>query len=110
MVTHLFFFLFRTKLTVGIIGLVGNLKSASPSMFRFYSILKSQRPEGHITEEEINIASGRRLLTAEASAEFLGGLEAQSENIKKAFAKQQEQAAVRLYCALSMAFDTDFFP
>jgi hypothetical protein len=80
-------------------------------MFRFYSILKSQRPDGHITEEEIDVASGRRHLTAEASAEFLGGLEAQSENIKNAFAKQQEQAVVRLYCALSsMAFDTDFFP
>jgi hypothetical protein len=71
-------------------------------MFRFYSILKSQRPEGHITEEEVNVASGRRLLTTEASAEFLGGLEAQSENIKKAFAKQQEQEAVCLHCALSM--------
>jgi hypothetical protein len=73
-------------------------------MFRFYSILKNQRPEGHITDEEINIASGRRLLTAEASTEFLSGLEAQLENIKNAFAKQQERAIVCLYCTLSMAF------
>ncbi|KAH9022855.1 hypothetical protein EDB84DRAFT_1678365 [Lactarius hengduanensis] len=71
--------------------------SCSPPMFHLYSILKSRRPEGHITEEEINITSGKRLLTAEASAEFLGGLEAQSENIKNPFAKQQEQAMVCLY-------------
>ncbi|KAI0285202.1 hypothetical protein BC826DRAFT_918932, partial [Russula brevipes] len=75
-------------------GLVGNLKSCSPSMFQFYSILKSRHPEGRITQEEIDIASHKRPLTAEASAEFIGGLEAQAANIKSAFAKQQEQAMV----------------
>lgn len=60
-------------------------------MFQLYSILKS-RPDGEITQEEIDVASGKRALTAKASAEFLGGLEAQSENIKNTFAKQQEQA------------------
>ena len=64
-------------------------------MFRLYLILKSRHPESHITQEETDIASGKRPLTAEASAEFLGGLETQSANIKAAFEKQQEQAAVR---------------
>jgi len=73
-------------------------------MFCFYSILKSQHPEDHITQEEISIASGKWPLTAEASAEFLGGLEVKSENIKNAFVKQQEQAVVCTYYALSMAF------
>jgi hypothetical protein len=81
-------------LTVDITGLVGNLKSCSPSMFQLYSILKSRHPEGRITLEEIDIASNKRRLTAEASAEFLGGLEAQAANIKSAFAKQQVQAMV----------------
>jgi hypothetical protein len=72
-------------------------------MFRLYSILKSRRPEDHITQEEIDIASGKRPLTAEASAEFLGGLQAQSENLKNAFAKQREQAVVCTYYALYMA-------
>jgi hypothetical protein len=63
-------------------------------MFRFYSILKSRCPEDHITQEEINVASGKQPLTAKASSAFLGGLEVQSENIKNAFVKQQEQAAV----------------
>jgi len=91
-------------LMVDVTGLIGNLKSCSPSMFRFYSILKSRRPEDHITQEEIDVASGKQPLTAEASAEFLGGLEAQSENIRNAFAKQQERAAVCTYYASSMAF------
>jgi len=91
-------------LTVDVTGLIGNLKSCSPSMFRFYSILKSWGPDDHITQEEINIASGKQPLTAEASSEFLGGLEAQSENIKNAFAKQREQAAVCTYYVSSMAF------
>ena len=75
-------------LTVAVTGLIGNLKSCSPLMFRFYSILKSRCPEDPITQEEIDIASCKQALTAEASAEFLGGLEAQSENIKNAFVKQ----------------------
>jgi hypothetical protein len=79
------------------------LEISSPAHHRcssFYSILKSRCPEDHITQEEINIASGKRPLTAEASAEFLGGLEVQSENIKNAFAKQQEQADGLLICII----------
>ena len=89
-------------LTANIIGLVGNLKSCSPLMFQLYSILKNQRPEGCITQEEIDIASGSKPLTAEASAKFLGSLEMQSENIKNAFAKQQEQAAVCSHCIIHL--------
>jgi hypothetical protein len=63
-------------------------------MFQLYSILKT-RSEGQITQEEINVASGKQPLTAKASAKFLGSLEARSENIKNTFAKQQEQAMVR---------------
>jgi hypothetical protein len=85
-----------------ITGLIGNLKSCSSSMFDLYLILKGRHPEGHITQEETDIASGKRTLTAEASAEFIGVLEKRSENIRDAFAKQQERAAVRRY-SLTMA-------
>lgn len=88
-----------STLIVVITGLIGNLKSCSPSMFRLYLILKSRDPEGHITQEETDIASGKKPLTTEASVEFLGGLEAKSENIRDAFAKQREQAAVCQYFA-----------
>lgn len=79
-------------------GLIGNLKSCSLSMFHLYFILKSQ-PEGHISQDETDIASGKRPLTAKVGAEFLSGLEMQSKNIKDASTKQQEQAAVRQYHA-----------
>jgi hypothetical protein len=36
-------------LMVAITDLIGNLKSCLPSMFCFYSILKSQHPEDFIT-------------------------------------------------------------
>jgi hypothetical protein len=89
------YFFFLSDINVVITGLIGNLKSCSPSMFRLYLILKGRYPEGCITQEETDIASGKRPLTAEASAEFIGVLEKQSENIRDAFTKQQEQAAVR---------------
>lgn len=66
-------------------------------MFRFYSILNDRRPEGCITQEEIDIASGKQSLSAEMAAKFLNGLEAQSQSIKIAFAKQHEQAVVCLF-------------
>src|SRR5271168_434884 len=78
-------------------GLIRNLNSCLPSMFRLYLILKGRHPEGHVTQEETDIVSSKRPLTAEASAEFIGVLEKQSENVMNAFAKQQEQAAVSLY-------------
>jgi hypothetical protein len=86
-----------SMLTLVVTGLIGNLKSCSPPMFRLYLILKGRHPEGHVTQEETDIASGKRPLTSEASAEFIGVLEKQSENIMNAFAKQQERAAVSLY-------------
>ena len=83
-------------LTLVVTGLIKNLKSCSPSMFRLYLFLKGRHPEGHVTQEETDIASGKRPLTSEASAEFIGVLKKQSEDIMNAFAKQQERAAVSL--------------
>ena len=92
-------------LIVVVTVLIRNLKSCSPSMFCLYFALKSRHPEGHITQEETDIASGKSPLTAEASAEFLSSLEVQSENIRDAFAKQQEQATVCRYCASTLTFN-----
>ena len=97
MVVLLCFLLLVSNIHGVITGLIGNLKSCSSSMFDLYLILKGRHPEGHITQEETDIASGKRPLTAEASAEFIGVLQKRSENIRDAFTKQQEHAAVRHY-------------
>lgn len=68
--------------------------------FLFYSQESTSQGQH---DKETDIASGKRSLTAEASTEFLGGLEAQSKNIRDAFVKQQEWAAICLYYALTMA-------
>ncbi|KAF8976201.1 hypothetical protein BDQ17DRAFT_1441224 [Cyathus striatus] len=60
-------------------GLIGNLKTANKII------------EG-ITQEEIDIASGKIALSESNAAGFLEQLEKQSENIQKAFTKQEEHS------------------
>lgn len=63
-------------------------------MYRLYSILK-ERVNKPVTQEEINIASGKTPLEPGAVTEFIAELENNTENIKRAFAKQKQQALVR---------------
>ncbi|KAF8874673.1 hypothetical protein BD779DRAFT_1406474, partial [Infundibulicybe gibba] len=74
-------------------GLIGNLKSASPPMFQLYTILKERPASEPITQEEIDIASGRDSWQPGKVADYVKKLEATSENIARAFEKQAASAA-----------------
>ncbi|PPQ79924.1 hypothetical protein CVT25_002998 [Psilocybe cyanescens] len=51
-----------------------------------------ERVNKPVTQEEINIASGKTPLEPDAVTEFIAELENNTENIKRAFAKQKQQA------------------
>ena len=76
-------------------GLVNNLKASSPHMFRLFTILKA-RPAGEVvTNEEIDVAAGRKLLDSVQTASYLKKLESSSANLlSEAFERQVEAAAV----------------
>ncbi|KAF8987111.1 hypothetical protein BDQ17DRAFT_1435834 [Cyathus striatus] len=57
----------------------------------FYNDSTANAKNG-ITQEEIDIASGRIALSESNAAEFLEWLEKKSENIQKAFAMQEERS------------------
>ena len=61
-------------------------------MFCLYCILKD-RVESP-TSEEVAIASGKQALDGKSESEYIRKLEASAENIRKAFAAQEAQAAV----------------
>ncbi|TFK58319.1 hypothetical protein BDN72DRAFT_751186, partial [Pluteus cervinus] len=68
-------------------GLIGNLKSASPAMYRFFELLKERGSSQPPTEEEIKIASGKSPIPAG----FLETVEKEFVDIRAAFAKQAEK-------------------
>jgi hypothetical protein len=65
-------------------------------MFRLYTILKEcqDRKEGTITQEEIDIASGKTKMDSSIEGGFFKQLDQKAENIRKAFAKQEEKSIV----------------
>jgi len=75
-------------------GLIGNLKSCSPPMHSFYTLLKERPVDDPITQEEISIASGKTTLNPGATANYIKNLEEKSESIRRAFEKQESQALV----------------
>lgn len=84
-------------------GLVGNLKTCSPPMYRFYLVLKNRSSGEPITQEELDIASGQKVLEPGKASKFVEELESKTENIRTAFKKQAEQELVChtslfLYC------------
>ncbi len=73
-------------------ALVNHLKLHFPAMHCLYTIL-----HGHTqppTDEEIEIASGKRKLDMKATTDYLKKLEIASKNIVQAFQRQATQAAV----------------
>jgi hypothetical protein len=74
--------------------LIGNLKSASALMYRLYLAMKEQSLD-KVTQEEIMIASGQKVLDPGEAAKFLDELESTNGDIRRAFEKQAETAAVR---------------
>jgi hypothetical protein len=76
-----------------IVGLVGHLKTHFPAQYRLYLILKDRTDPP--TDEDLAIASGEKVLDAEAANAYLRRVEvAASANLLSMFAKQTQVNAV----------------
>jgi hypothetical protein len=65
-------------------------------MFRLFTAIKERPADQPITQEEIELASGSKVLDPGKAKEYFKNLEAASENIRAAFEKQSSNAAVRM--------------
>ncbi|KAK0234628.1 hypothetical protein EDD85DRAFT_955455 [Armillaria nabsnona] len=77
-------------------GLISILKSASAPMHCFYLILKARlntNPQAIVSEEEIELAAGRKVLNLSQATEYIKKLKVAAENIVHAFEKQAADAA-----------------
>ena len=63
-------------------------------MFKLFSVLKDRSGDQQATAEELEIASGKKILNPVKAKEWFTNLEAASQNIHQAFQKQTEVAAV----------------
>jgi hypothetical protein len=78
-------------------AMINNLKACSPVMYRAFMSFKERQASGiAISPEDIQIASGKRVLDPGQAKVYFKDLESSSENLRLAFAKQAEQTAVRL--------------
>ena len=71
-------------------------------MFRFFCYLKGRGTQVPVTDEEKDIASGKKPLSPEMAAHIAQELDVKSDNIKAAFVKQQELAAVTSNISMSL--------
>jgi len=86
-------------------GLIGNLRSCSPDMFKFYSYLKDRAPQIPLSTEEKKIASGDIELSSAKLTEITQRHDARQQSLKNVFARQQEKAAVsNAYCVVIFSF------
>jgi hypothetical protein len=77
--------------------MINNLKACSPIMHHVFILLRDRRASGvEITDDDIEIASGKRDLDHKQTKAYLKSLDSVSDNIGRAFKKQAEVAAVRL--------------
>ncbi|KAF8817293.1 hypothetical protein BYT27DRAFT_7074946, partial [Phlegmacium glaucopus] len=77
--------------------LVTHLKQNFPLMFKLFSVLKDRSSDQQATAEELDIASGKKILDPEKAKAWFTNFEAASQNIHQAFQKQAEVAAVSLF-------------
>ena len=75
-------------------GLIGNLRSCSHDMFKFYSYLKDHAPQVSLLTEEKKIASGKIERSSAKLAEIMQHHDTCQQTLKNVFAWQQEKAAV----------------
>ena len=75
-------------------GLIGNLRTCAPDIFKFYSYLKDRAPQVPLSTEEKKIASGDIELSSAKLAEITQCHDACQQSLKNVFARQQEKAAV----------------
>ncbi|KAH9014784.1 hypothetical protein EDB85DRAFT_1838750, partial [Lactarius pseudohatsudake] len=50
--------------------LVNHLKHSFPSMYKLFSILKDRSGDQHVTQEEMDVASGKKVLDLEKAKEW----------------------------------------
>lgn len=95
--------LHSSSLTIGLINLVppamiNNLKACSPVMYRIFSSFKERQTSGPaITQEDIQIASGKRVLDPGQTKVYFKNLDSASGDLCLAFEKQAEKAAVLIF-------------
>jgi hypothetical protein len=78
--------------------MINNLKACSPVMYRLFTSFKERQASGPaITHEDIQIASGERVLDPGQTKVYFKNLESVSENLRLAFEKQVENVAVCLF-------------
>jgi hypothetical protein len=78
--------------------MINNLKACSPIMYHLFTSFKEQQASGPaITHEDIQIASGERVLDPGQTKVYFKNLESVLENLRLAFEKQVENVAVRLF-------------
>lgn len=62
-------------------------------MHRLYLTMKNRAPD-QITKEEISVASGQRIMDPAAVSAFICQVESANQDIRRAFEKQAQIAAV----------------
>jgi len=75
-------------------GLIGNLRTSSPDIFKFYSYLKDRVPHVLLSPEEKRIASGKIELSSAKLGELVKAHDTHQQSLKNAFSWQQEKVAV----------------
>jgi hypothetical protein len=63
-------------------------------MFKLFTLLKDRSSDQPVTQEELDIACGKKGLDPAKAKAWFNNLEAASENVRQAFEKQVEASAV----------------
>lgn len=66
-------------------------------MFRFYESFKERASDQPLTQEELNIVSGKKILDPGEAKKYHTNLNMESESLRTALGKQAERAAVSAY-------------
>jgi len=75
-------------------GLIRNLRSCAPDMFKFFCYLKAHTPHAPLSPEEKKITSGEIELSSDKLAEIMWCQDVHQMSLQNAFLRQQEKARV----------------
>ncbi|PPQ80848.1 hypothetical protein CVT25_001973 [Psilocybe cyanescens] len=87
------FFMLKKTGKSNLTSMVNNLKVCSPTMFQLFNVLKECPVGQAITEAELDLASGKKVLNQGQAKVYFNNLKTASENICAAFEKQAINAA-----------------
>lgn len=74
-------------------------------MFRFYESFKERTPDQPLSQEEMDIASGKKILDPGEAKKYHINLNMASESLRTALGKQAERAAVSTYDSSILLFE-----